>query len=441
MNRLAWFLILALSAILWSPGSCVHAAQPDKTNDLSKDAASEANAVIVDGKPVFTIPAPVGKFSAEQRAKSVSARIAKLEGDPKFDPNSINVSDSGESSDISAGDIVITSVTDADGKAAGLTRQALADQDASKLTAALIAHNAKQSVNGALQAASPENIKDSLLSLLFQPLTIRFFIFVLGFFVLSIIGGFFHRWVGHYVADTGKRFAMNKLVSIGVYFAAALFASIVFQEILGNLAIVLGAAAAGIAFALQSLIVSLAGWAAITFGDYLKIGDRVEISGIKGDVIDIGFIRTTLMEVGQWINGDFYTGRIVRIGNSFVFNNPVYNYSGEFGFIWDELTLPVKAESADAGKARKLLQNIVQEVVEPYIHQADMEWSNFSDKYIVGKTDIHPVVTLEASADKLQFTIRYVVDYRDRRKTKDVLYSRILEEFAKSDGKLALASA
>jgi small-conductance mechanosensitive channel len=72
-----------------------------------------------------------------------------------------------------------------------------------------------------------------------------------------------------------------------VYFVAALFASIVFQEILGSLAVVLGAAAAGVAFALQSLIVSLAGWAAITFGDYLKIGDRVEISGIKGDVIDI----------------------------------------------------------------------------------------------------------------------------------------------------------
>jgi small-conductance mechanosensitive channel len=444
MSKLKISVLAGLYSLMMFVGSSVfvQAAQPSKDSDSSKSTpAPPPNAVVVNGQQAFLIPASLGRFSAAQRAKSASARITKLESDPKFDPNSIDTSDSGNSTDIMSGDIIITSVTDADGKAANLTHQALADQDAGKLTSVLVAQKAKQSVQGALQAASPQNIQESILSLLFQPLTVRVFIFVLGFFVASMVGDFFHRWVGRYVADSSKRFAMNKLVTIGVYCTAVLFASIVFQETLGNLAVVLGAAAAGIAFALQSLIVSLAGWAAITFGDYLKIGDRVEISGIKGDVLDIGFIRTTLMEVGQWINGDFYTGRIVRIGNSYVFNNPVYNYSGAFGFIWDELTIPVKSESADVGKVRNLLQKIAEGVVEPYINQAETEWTHFSDQYLVGKIEIHPVVTLEASADKLQFTIRYVVDYRDRRKTKDLLYSRILEEFAKSDGKLALASA
>jgi small-conductance mechanosensitive channel len=437
MYRFKFVFLTVLFALLSLP--FVYAA--DKADDTSADTPPPPNAVVIDSKTVFTIPAPLGKFSAQQRAKSASTRIVKLIDDPKFDPDSLNASDNGSSTDILAGDdTIVTTVTDADGKARGMTRQALADQDTGKLSTAIVGHRAKESIQGAMEAASPQNIQESLLSLFFQPITVRIFIFVLGFLALSLVGNFFHRWVRRYVPDSSKRFAMNKLVTIGVYFVAALFASIVFQEILGNLAVVLGAAAAGIAFALQSLIVSLAGWAAITFGDYLKIGDRVEISGIKGDVIDIGFVRTTLMEIGQWVNGDSYTGRIVRIGNSYVFNNPVYNYSGAFGFIWDELVVPVKAEGAEQKKVRDLLQKIVEEVVEPYVHQADNEWNSFADRYLIGKTDIHPVVSLEALADKLQFTIRYVVDFRDRRRVKDMLYSRILEVFSKSDGKLALAA-
>lgn len=397
------------------------------------------NAVVVDGQQVFTIPAPLGKFLAEDRAKSTSLKISKIKNQPKFDPQTISTSDTAGSTEIMAGDIILASVTDADGKAVGLTRQALAQQDSDKLTAALVTHNAQQAVQGALQAASPQNIQESLIYLLFQPLTVRILLFVLGFLVLSIISGFLRRWVNYYVAGSEKRFAMNKLITIGAYVVAALFASIVFQETLGNLAVVLGAAAAGIAFALQSLIVSLAGWVGITFGDYLKIGDRVEIAGIKGDVIDIGFIRTRLMEIGQWVNGDLYTGRVVQIANSFVFNNPVYNYSGHFNFLWDEIIVSLKV-NADAALARSVLEKVTAEIVTPYTNQASADWTRFSEKYLVGRTDIKPAITM-AVTDKMEFTIRYVVDYRDRRKVKDLLYSRVLEEFAKSGDKLVLASA
>jgi small-conductance mechanosensitive channel len=90
---------------------------------------------------------------------------------------------------------------------------------------------------------------------------------------------------------------------------------------------------AGIAFAHQEIIVSIAGCIAITFGRYYKVGDRILLGGVKGDVIDISVLRTTIMECGSWVDGDLYNGRVVGLANSFLFKDPVYNYSGDFLFL------------------------------------------------------------------------------------------------------------
>ncbi|MBP2284691.1 small-conductance mechanosensitive channel [Flavobacterium sp. CG_23.5] len=104
----------------------------------------------------------------------------------------------------------------------------------------------------------------------------------------------------------------------------------------------MGVAGAGIAFALQEVIASFVGWLAILFGNFYNTGDRVQLGGIKGDVMDIGVFRTTIMAIGQWVDGNLYTGRIVLIANSFVFKEPVFNYSGDFPFLWDEIKLPIQ---------------------------------------------------------------------------------------------------
>src|SRR5690625_3506240 len=77
-------------------------------------------------------------------------------------------------------------------------------------------------------------------------------------------------------------------------------------------------------------------------GGFYKTGDRVQLGGIRGDVMDIGVLRTTIMEIGQWVDGDLYNGRIVLIANSFVFKEPVFNYSGDFPFLWDEIKIPIQ---------------------------------------------------------------------------------------------------
>ncbi len=204
-------------------------------------------------------------------------------------------------------------------------------------------------------------MEEQLKTLLFDPLTGKLASAAIALLVVFAIGRLLLRSVERYVKDSDARYRARKVVSFVRYTIAAIVLAIIFSERLAGLTVVFGVAGAGIAFALQEVIASIAGWMAISSGGFYSTGDRVQVGGIKGDVIDIGVLRTTVMEVGQWVNGDLYNGRIVKIANSFVFKEPVFNYSADFPFLWDEITLPVRYGS-DWKAAKTMLVGVGQEV-------------------------------------------------------------------------------
>jgi small-conductance mechanosensitive channel len=145
------------------------------------------------------------------------------------------------------------------------------------------------------------------------------------------------------------------------YVVALIFIAIVYSDQLGGITVVLGVASAGIAFALQEVIISVAGWISIMVGNIFNTGDRIKMGGIKGDVIDLGVLRTTIMEVNEWVDGDLYNGRIVRVANSFVFKEPVFNYSSDFPFLWDEIKIPIKYGS-NYSATKEIISKVGQEI-------------------------------------------------------------------------------
>lgn len=179
---------------------------------------------------------------------------------------------------------------------------------------------------------------------------------------------------------------------------------------------------------------------AISVGGFYSTGDRVQLGGIVGDVIDIGVLRTTLMETGQWVKGDLYSGRIVLVANSFIFKEPVFNYSGDFPFLWDEITVPIK-HGSDHRLARQMLQTVANEVVGDYVPQVHETWNAMQRKYLIEDANINPSVTLVANDNWIEFTIRFIVDFKCRRSTKDRLFEGILDAIAETNGRVALASA
>ena len=246
--------------------------------------------------------------------------------------------------------------------------------------------------------------------------------------------------LNRYVQEPGNLYRAKKMVTFLGYFTGLIAISLIFSDSLGKMAVAFGVAGAGIAFALQEVIASLAGWVAISFGNFYNTGDRVQLGGIKGDVIDIGMLRTTMMEIGQWVNSDLYNGRIVKIANSFVFKEPVFNYSGDFPFLWDEITVPVKYGS-DYRLSRDIFQRILAEVTGEYSQKAKASWAELIHLYRVDPAELDPRVFLVANDNWMEFTLRYVVDYKKRRLTKDHLFTRILEEVDQTSGRVALASA
>ena len=282
-------------------------------------------------------------------------------------------------------------------------------------------------------------MEDPLMRWLFDPTTGKVVSTVLGIIVIHFFIRFLQRSLGRYVKDSDTRYRTRKLVSFVGYILAIIYITVVFSDRLGGLTVAFGVAGAGIAFALQEVIASVAGWIAVSFGNFYKTGDRIQLGGIRGDVIDIGVLRTTLMESGDWIKGDNYNGRIVRVSNSFVFKEPVFNYSADFPFLWDEVTLPVKYGS-DIPRTKDILLAVLNETVGDYVGFAREKWKDMVEKYRIEAASVEPMVTMTADENWMEFTLRYVVDYKFRRGTKDKIFSRILEEFGKSQGKVSVAS-
>lgn len=280
-----------------------------------------------------------------------------------------------------------------------------------------------------------EVIKDWL----FDPVVGKLIAAVLLVAVVFTIVRYSQRVLGRHVEDAQRRYRLRKLITFFGYVLAILLLSIVYSDKLSGLTVLLGVLGAGVAFALQEIVVSVAGWISLSVGRMYDVGDRVQLSGIKGDVIDIGVLRTTLMECGGWIAGDQYSGRIVRIGNSSIFKEPVFNYSSDFPFLWDEITVPIRFGS-DYEAARASFLQELKDLTGEHASRLEGDWRKMTDKYLIENAQLQPMVTLKITDNWVEFVLRYVVDYKKRRSTKDRISSRILEVIESSGGKIVLGA-
>ena len=236
------------------------------------------------------------------------------------------------------------------------------------------------------------------------------------------------------------RYRVRKFVVFCGYLAILLFLALLFEDRLGRLSFALGVAGAGVAVALQDVLASIAGAFSIGFSKLYAVGDRVQIGDIRGDVIDIGLLRTTLMETGNWVSKDLYNGRIARIPNSTVLKGSVFNYSQGFRFIWDEIKV-VLTGTSDSQLARTMLLRVAKEAIGEYLFEAQSSWKSMTDNYQSENPPLEPTVALVVKSGSLEFTVSYVVDYTKRTAMQDQLFTKIAEEVAGSNGRLKWPSS
>ncbi len=275
---------------------------------------------------------------------------------------------------------------------------------------------------------------------LFNPTIGKIVTIFIGIGIIWVVIKIIQRNLLSKIKDNDNRYRTKKFSSFIGFFLTLILITIVYSNKLGGLTVAFGVAGAGIAFALQEVIVSFAGWLTILFGGFYKSGDRVQLGGIKGDVMDIGVLRTTIMETGQWVDGDLYNGRIVLVANSFVFKEPVYNYSGEFPFLWDEIKVPIQYGS-NYEKTKEILLRTGKEIVGDLSEKSKQKWVSLQKKYRLENAQTEPSVFLVANDNWVEFILRYVVDYKRRRSLKTELFTSILKSIESTAGEIKFASA
>ncbi len=269
----------------------------------------------------------------------------------------------------------------------------------------------------------------------------------LGKCVAAVIGILCIHAVFHMLEQTlprrfgraDARYKVRKFIVFSGYLLILFFLAILFEDRLGRLSFAVGVAGAGVAVALQDVLASIAGAFSIGFSKLYKVGDRVQIGETRGDVIDIGLLRTTLLETGNWVSRDLYNGRIVRIPNSTVLKGSVFNYSQGFQFIWDEIKVLLTTTS-DCQLAREMLLRVAKEAIGEYLVEAQASWKTISDNYRSANPRLDPTVALVVNRGSLEFTVSYVVDYTKRVAMQDQLFTRIVEEIVNSEGRIQWAS-
>ena len=203
-----------------------------------------------------------------------------------------------------------------------------------------------------------------------------------------------------------------------------------FFEDLRSVATILGIASAAVVIALQDMCSAFAGWFVIMSGRKFAVGHRVEIDGQRGDVIDIQLLRTTLLEVDNWLGVDEPTGRIIVIPNSFVFKSKFFNYTYMHPFVWNKLDITVTYETP-TDEAQTLLMRILEEETREEFAAARTGANSMEQRYGIPDATYQPKLFSYIADSGVQFRLLYVAHYKHVSATRTRINTRIIQEFAR----------
>ncbi len=234
------------------------------------------------------------------------------------------------------------------------------------------------------------------------------------------------------VHDIGRRYIAVKTINYFLGFCATLALLRIWLGGLTGLAASIGIVSAGIAIALHAPLGNLAGWVFLSIRRPFTVGDRIQIGDCAGDVIDLRLFAFSLVEIGNWVNADQSTGRILHIPNGRVFTEMVANYTQGFNFIWDELPVTVTFES-DWRKAKALLSEIAGHHAALTKEDAARQVRRAANKYLIHYQHLTPIVWTSVADIGVTLTLRFLTDPRKRRSVEEAMWEEILDVFAAHD--------
>ncbi|MCP4757040.1 MAG: mechanosensitive ion channel family protein [Proteobacteria bacterium] len=228
------------------------------------------------------------------------------------------------------------------------------------------------------------------------------------------------------------RYQWRKSVTYAIGVLGILLVGRIWFEAFHSISTFLGLVSAGLAVALKEPVVNLAGWGFILFKSPFEIGDRIQVGEQSGDVIDMEVLQFSILEIGNWVDADQSTGRIIHIPNGIVFNQPIANYSRGLRFLWNEIPVLVTFES-DWEKGKEILSEIAFKHSKDVPKSAERGLKKEQQKYPIQYSKLEPIVYTSVKDSGVLLTIRYLCEPLSRRTSEHSIWEEVLRRFAENE--------
>lgn len=250
--------------------------------------------------------------------------------------------------------------------------------------------------------------------------------------LLGVLRRLAQRVVHRRTEDVKLRYRWTKSLTYTAVVIGFLVVGRVWYQGIASIATFLGLLSAGLAIAFKDILVDLAGWAFILWRRPFEVGDRIQIGDHRGDVIDLRIFQFTLLEIGNWVDAEQSTGRVIHVPNGQVFTMTQANYTQGFQYIWNEIPVLVTFES-DWEAAKALLAEIAAEHAAPLSATAAAELRTAAEKYMIFYRNLSPTVYTTVKDCGVLLSIRYLCNARQRRGTEQTIWEAILRAFGARD--------
>ena len=246
-----------------------------------------------------------------------------------------------------------------------------------------------------------------------------------------------NRFIRRKVEEPKRKYHLNRVIQYTYTVLVIILVGHIWVSGIQSLTTFLGLASAGLAIALHDTIANIAGWLFIITRKPFTVGDRIQIGETSGDVIDIRVFQFSMIEIGNWVDADQSTGRIVHMPNSKVLQSPLSNYQIGFNYIWNEIPVLITFES-DWKKAKEILNKIAHEKAENLSIGAQQQIRKAAEKYLIYYNSLTPIIYTSVKESGILLTIRYIVKPRQRRTTEQLIWEAVLDAF-NSESEIDLA--
>ena len=249
---------------------------------------------------------------------------------------------------------------------------------------------------------------------------------------LYLIKGLLIKTLHKHIENTEVYYKTKRVTNGIAFFLSFIVVVIIWLDTSSSLLTFLGLFSAGVALALKDILLNISGWLYIIIRQPFFVGDRIEISGIKGDVIDQNIFKFRVIEIGNWVQAEQSTGRIIHIPNYKIFTDPLANYSLGFEYIWDELAVLIPFEK-NWRKAKVILEEVVHQMTDDLSEDVRKQIREASRKYMIFYNSLTPIVYTDVTDSGVRLTMRFICHPKQRRTVNQKIWEELLNRFDAED--------